>query len=68
MTLAVTVAASPASGRVGAAPAGLNPAQLAAFERLQAARAARTTQPLDLDYLADEAAWERNRRWSGEDV
>lgn len=60
MTLAVTVAASPASGRVGAAPAGLSPAQVEAWERLQAARAAMAARaPLDGEYLAAEAYYER---------
>jgi hypothetical protein len=52
----------------GAAPAGLNLAQMAAWQRLQQARTALADlEPLEDDYLAAEHAWEAWRRWSGED-
>ncbi len=52
----------------GSAPAGFNPAQQRALQRIQAARAARTQlAPLDPDYLHAEHCWEQSRRWNGED-
>lgn len=55
--------------RQAATPAGLNPLQLAVWQRLEAARIAQAGHaPLDPDYLAGEAYFERLRRLNGEDA
>lgn len=66
--MTTTTSAAPALHRVGAAPAGLNPAQTRVWERLQAVRAAAAQfPPLDPAYLAGERSWEQWRRRIGED-
>jgi hypothetical protein len=61
---AVIVEAAP---RAGATPAGLNPAQLEVWDRLEAARIALAERaPLDPDYLAGEAYYERLNRLNGD--
>lgn len=68
MTATTTAAPTAISPAVGAAPAGLTPAQTRVCERLQAARAAMAQlPPLDPAYLADEARYERLARLNGED-
>jgi hypothetical protein len=56
-----------AAGRGETAPAGLNPLQLAVWQRLEAARTASPAlPPLDSDYLAGEAYYERLARLNGD--
>lgn len=65
---ASTTAVPAAHVVAGTAPAGLNPAQHRAWQRLQAARTAPAAlPPLDAAYLADEARYERLARLNGED-
>lgn len=67
MTVAA-VAAPPAFGQTGAAPAGLNPAQTRAMERLwQSCTDLADLEPLDLDETDAERRWTQWRRWTGED-
>lgn len=64
MAAPTTAAPSP-----GAAPAGLNAAQFAVWQRVNAPRTAHAAlPPLDPDYLAGEAYFERLRRLNGEDA
>lgn len=52
----------------GAAPAGLNEAQLAVWQRLEAARAAiAALPPLDADWLRMERRAEQHARLDGDD-
>lgn len=58
MTAASTMPAPSGAG----VPAGLNPAQTRAFERLEAARAARAgLEPLDPEWIAAEHYYEQHK-------
>lgn len=66
--MAVSLTAAPALNGAGAAPAGLNPAQLQTWARMEAARFAQALlPPLDPDYLAGERRAEQHARLNGDD-
>lgn len=66
---APTIAASASPTEAGAAPGGLNEAQLLVWKRLEAARAARTDlTPLDPDWLSMERRAEQHARLNGTDL
>lgn len=65
---AATLTAAPAPTRAGAAPAGLNEAQLLAWARMEAARFAQALlPPLDPDVLDMERRAEQAARLNGTD-
>jgi len=67
--VSIATIAEPASyAEVGSAPAGLNPAQRRALERIQAVRVARAQlAPLPVDEYDAEHHWQQWRRWNGAD-
>lgn len=66
--MAATVTAALAHARAGAAPAGLNPAQLKVWARLEAARfALALLPPLDPDVLDADRRAEQAARLNGND-